>query len=66
MRALAPLPGVKRLVVLADNDANQEGQSAAAHVATVWRAAGREVEVLTPPVTDTDFNDLVLETTNAA
>jgi hypothetical protein len=66
MRVLPPIAGVKRLIVLTDNDANGEGQAAAAHVAAVWRAAGREVSVLTPPNSDTDFNDLVLETTHAA
>jgi hypothetical protein len=67
LRALPPIAGIERLIVLADNDANGEGQAAAAHVAAVWRAAGIDVEVLTPPVTGTDFNDLILqETINAA
>jgi DNA polymerase len=66
MRTLPPIAGVKRLIVLADNDANGEGQTAAAHIAAVWRAARIEVSVLTPPGVNTDFNDLVLENTHAA
>jgi DNA polymerase len=61
LQTLPVIPGVERLVLLADNDANQEGQSAAARAATVWRAAGRTVVVLMPPTTNTDFNDLVLQ-----
>jgi hypothetical protein len=61
LKILPVIPGVQRLIVLVDNDANGEGQSAAAHVAAVWRAAGRSVELLMPPTVDTDFNDLVLK-----
>jgi hypothetical protein len=59
--ALPVIPGVERLIVLIDNDANQEGQTAAARVATVWRATGRTVVPLMPDTVDTDFNDLVLK-----
>jgi DNA polymerase len=61
LQTLPVIPGVERLVLLVDNDRNQEGQSAAAHVAAVWRAAGRSVVALIPPTVDTDFNDLVLK-----
>jgi Toprim domain len=61
LRDLPVIPGVERLVLLVDHDANGEGQAAAAHVAAVWRTAGREVLCLMPPVPDTDFNDLILQ-----
>jgi hypothetical protein len=61
LQALPIIPGVERLILLVDNDRNQEGQSAAAHVAAVWRAAGRTVVPLMPDTIDTDFNDLVLK-----
>jgi hypothetical protein len=61
LQTLPVVPGVERLVLLVDNDRNGEGQSAAASVAAVWRAAGRTVVPLMPNVVDTDFNDLVLK-----
>jgi Toprim domain len=61
LRILPVIPGVERLIVLVDNDANREGQTAAAHVAAVWRAAGRTVMPLLPNTSNTDFNDLVLQ-----
>ena len=61
LKSLPVLPGVERLILLIDNDANREGQIAAAHVAACWRAAGRTVVLLMPDVVDTDFNDLVIK-----
>jgi hypothetical protein len=55
------IPGVERLVVLTDNDANQEGQNAASCVDITWRRAGRTVVPLIPNTPDTDFNDLVIQ-----
>jgi hypothetical protein len=60
LAALPVLPGVKRLVLLIDNDSNREGQSAATEVAARWRAAGRTVAPLMPSTPDTDFNDLIM------
>ncbi len=60
LATLPIIPGVERLVLLIDNDANQEGQNAASQIATCWRAAGRTVVPLMPGTPDTDFNDLVL------
>ncbi|HEY1864972.1 MAG TPA: toprim domain-containing protein [Roseiarcus sp.] len=60
LKALPIIAGVKRLVLLVDNDENEEGQRAAAHAMIRWRAAGVEVETLIPPTPGTDFNDLVL------
>jgi hypothetical protein len=61
LKALPIIPGVRRLILLADNDENQEGQMAAAQAAMRWQAAGREVATLTPPTPGSDFNDLVLQ-----
>ena len=61
LRALPIIPGVKRLILLSDNDENQEGQMAAAAAAARWQAAGLDVVTLTPPTPDSDFNDLVLQ-----
>jgi DNA primase len=64
LAALPPIPGVERLIVLADND--EAGRKAAEHVVAVWRTARREVMVLVPPTEGTDFNDLVLQEDNNA
>ena len=61
LKALPIIPGVRRLILLSDNDTNQEGQLAAAAAALRWQAAGLEVVTLTPPTPDSDFNDLVIE-----
>jgi hypothetical protein len=55
------VPGVERLIILVDNDANNEGQTAAAIAAQRWQLAGRTVLRLTPERPNSDFNDLVLE-----
>jgi hypothetical protein len=60
LKTLPVIPGVQRLVILVDNDANQEGQDAAAHVMATWRADGRTAVPLMPNTPDTDFNDLVI------
>jgi hypothetical protein len=60
MRDLPIIPGVERLVLLVDNDANQKGQMAAACAAVRWRNAGRAVVPLLPPATGTDFNDMFM------
>jgi hypothetical protein len=57
---LPVLPGIDRLILLVDNDANGNGQRAAASTANRWSRAGRAVVRLTPRTPDTDFNDLVL------
>jgi hypothetical protein len=60
---LAKLPvvvGVRRLVVLADNDETDTGQEAARELRRRWLAGGREVELRLPPFDDVkDFNDLL-------
>ena len=67
-KKLAQLPlidGVKRLIVLVDNDVNQEGQLAASCLVETWRAAGREVVPLIPEKAGEDFNDVVIAEDNA-
>jgi DNA polymerase len=58
---LARLPvlnGIKRLILLVDNDANGEGQKAAACCRQAW--SGRAIVPLMPRQTGWDFNDVVL------
>jgi DNA polymerase I-like protein with 3'-5' exonuclease and polymerase domains len=57
---LPVLPEVERLIILADNDLNGIGQTAARTCAMRWTRAGRSVVCLTPNRADTDFNDLVI------
>ena len=60
------IAGVEQLIVLADNDANGEGQAAAESCKRQWQAAGRRGVQLTPDRPDTDFNDIVLESLGCA
>jgi putative DNA primase/helicase len=57
---LPVIDGVKRLIVLADNDSNGAGQAAAVACKQRWQAAGRVVTTLMPDAPDSDFNDVVL------
>jgi Toprim domain len=61
LKMLPVIAGVEQLILLIDNDSNEEGQQAAAYVATYWRAQGRTVVPLMPSTPNTDFNDLVLK-----
>ena len=45
---LPPIPGVERLIILVDNDANGAGQAAALRCTDAWSRAGRSVVRLTP------------------
>jgi hypothetical protein len=51
------LAGIEHLSIFADRD--EAGQKAATACARCWCAAGRAVDVYTPPEGSTDFNDLV-------
>lgn len=53
------LPGVEHLTIFADNDESGTGSDAARECAERWADAGAEVTVNTPPVMDTDFNDIL-------
>lgn len=57
---LPSLAAVERLTILADNDASQVGQNAAAKTRARWKAARRCVRVLTPDEEGSDFNDLLM------
>ncbi len=50
-------PGVREIVIFADND--RAGLEAARHAAVRWHAEGRTVRIAVPPQPGMDFNDLV-------
>jgi putative DNA primase/helicase len=54
-------PAAGRVLIAADNDANGVGEAAARRTADRWLAEGREVRLVLPPATDTDFNDMLLQ-----
>jgi hypothetical protein len=54
------LPGIKKLTLIVDNDANGEGQRAARECRQRWRTAERGVVYLITKQPDTDFNDVLL------
>jgi hypothetical protein len=54
------LASSRRLVVLADNDANNAGAKAAEACKRRLLEAGRRVALLMPDRPGTDFNDVVL------
>lgn len=60
LERLPPVASVERLIVLADNDVNAQGQAAARACALTWHQTGRDVVVLMPRQPDSDFNDLVM------
>ena len=53
-------PGVRRVLILADNDISGAGLRAAEAAARRLRAQGRDVAVVLPPEEGEDFNDLLL------
>jgi len=53
-------PGVRRVLILADNDTSGAGLRAAEAAARRLRAQGRDVAVVLPPEAGEDFNDLLL------
>jgi phage/plasmid primase-like uncharacterized protein len=60
MRHLPVIPGIKQLIILADNDKSHTGEVAAKDCARRWLEAGRDVTVLMPATIGHDFNDEVL------
>ena len=60
MKQFPLIDGVERLILLADNDANNAGQIAAEACKRRWLEAGRRVALLMPDRPGTDFNDIVL------
>jgi Toprim domain len=61
LERLPILSGIEGLTILVDNDANDVGQRAANRCAIRWQEAGRSVRRLTPRMSGTDFNDLVVQ-----
>jgi len=52
--------GIEALTLLVDNDESDAGQRAADECAARWEAARGEVTLLTPTISNADFNNLVL------
>lgn len=59
-------PGVRSIVILADNDASGAGQRAAYDAAQRWLAEGRSVRIAIPLEPGTDFADILLRDVRAA
>lgn len=47
------------MIILADHDVSGAGERAARHAAARWLAEGRRVGIAMPPVSGTDFNDVL-------
>jgi hypothetical protein len=60
IRNLILPPEATHVVIAADNDANGTGQGAACSAAKRFLSEGRSVKIALPPVSDTDFNDLLI------
>jgi putative DNA primase/helicase len=54
-------PGVRRIIIAADNDASGAGQRNALAAYDRWCAEGRLVRIKAPPAIGTDFNDILLD-----
>jgi phage/plasmid primase-like uncharacterized protein len=52
-------PDVRRVVIAADNDVSGAGQRSALAAYDRWRAEGRSVRIVAPPVVGDDFNDVL-------
>lgn len=61
MAYLPVVLGLECLTIFADHDRSGTGQRAADRLAKRWRSAGRSVAILAPPVTGTDWNDIVVD-----
>lgn len=61
IRSFEPPPGLLRLHIFADNDANYVGQEATFHLAKRVNRDGLTVEVHIPPIADTDWLDVLNE-----
>ena len=57
LATLPVIPGVKRLLVLADNDASGAGERSARRLRVTWENELREAEIRMAPVVGEDFND---------
>jgi putative DNA primase/helicase len=59
IKSFQPPGGIRRLRIFADNDSNYVGQDAAYNLARRLSRDGLKVEVHVPPVTDTDWLDVL-------
>ena len=60
LAAFQPPPGVRRLVIAADNDENEAGLRAARALAERVRVR-LDVQICMPPEPGQDFNDVLME-----
>jgi putative DNA primase/helicase len=54
-------PGVRRILIAADNDVSGVGQRNALAAYDRWTAEGRSARIVAPPVVGDDFNDVLLK-----
>jgi putative DNA primase/helicase len=59
VRNLLLPPEARQVLVGADNDPGGDGQAAARAAKERWIAEGRRVRIITPPVPNTDWNDVL-------
>jgi phage/plasmid primase-like uncharacterized protein len=59
-------PIVRKITIIADNDANGAGERAARVAAQRWVSEGRRVWITMPPEVDSDFNDVLVGRSHAA
>lgn len=60
------LPEISTVIVAADNDRGGCGQRAAQKAALGWLDEGRSVRIVTPAEPGTDFNDVLLDRSDAS
>ena len=53
-------PLAKMVLIAADNDSNGTGMRAANTAAARWSREGRRVRICTPPLRNTDWNDVLM------
>lgn len=53
-------PSVRKVIICADNDKSGVGQRAAARAEQRWTREGRLVKIATPPMPDSDWNDVLM------
>jgi hypothetical protein len=60
IKSLVLPPTAKMVLIAADNDAKGVGQRAANTAAARWNREGRRVRICTPPLPNTDWNDVLM------
>jgi putative DNA primase/helicase len=59
LKSLKLPPEASKVLICADNDLNGKGQRAATEAAERLLREGRRVQIATPPISGTDYNDLL-------